>query len=424
MSALKVTQIFLFDRERNRDVVELIDGITVDPALLARCALRPQISGGATGRVLWVIDGTTLCREFAAPFCPDVKLASARLTAGVRTIRAVPYAPPDGIDPRGAIGTSRTLRITVASPVPSPTPSPLPPPQRPPGNVPSDRPRPKSLLLGLCADYVDPQFAGPVVQDLGAAGMRLWCSMRDNQPPPAEKFAYARFYKSLGLKVVMCCTGATLGEWYTPGRVAAWFAEAARLAGGAAGGAVDGWEIGNEPNLRQYNRWEPLRYVRDFVAPASTTLRALGGRIYSPSVTADVGYMRNLIALGLLPLIDVLNVHVYQSSVKAHVELLKRFADLAPDLPLCESEFNINGDLCKPPLTAAQWAEQIGPLVEGVRGVLDEAYLFVLNSHKDLEHSALLNTRVNPIRPNEPMYSAVRQVMQKAAQATAEFTTR
>jgi hypothetical protein len=403
--SLKVTKIFLFDPVRQCDVLELTDGVPVDRATLARCALRPQVVGGATGRVLWVVDGATLCRVFAAPFCPDVELSARGLPEGVRTIRAVPYAPPDEIDPKGAIGTSRTVRITVTPGAPQggDTPS-------GPGNTPSEQPRPKSLLLGLCADYVDPKFAGPAVIDLGARGMRLWASMRDNAAPPAEKFAYARFRKSLGLKVVMCCTGATLGEWYTPARVSTWFAEAVRL----ADGAVDGWEIGNEPNLRHYNAWPPSRYVRDFVAPASTTLRSLGQRVYSPSVTGDVGYLKNLIVLGLLPLVDVLNVHVYQAGVKQHVELLKRFRDLAPDLPLCESEFNLNGYLCQPPLTPQQWTDQIGPLVGGVRGLLDEAYLFVLNSHKDLEHSALLNTRVNPPRPNEPMYSAVRRVMKSA----------
>jgi hypothetical protein len=247
------------------------------------------------------------------------------------------------------------------------------------GNInpvtPPPPPPPSGIIKGGYFDGIPDAQAKTIAAPFGMTWVRVWFAIRDwNTPPVAADFARARMFKAQGFKVLAVFTPlektATSPAGSPPDNYDQgynWFSNAAK----AADGAVDAWEVWNEPNLSQYNANAGFSgWVQTALIPAYAALKSWGQFVVSGGWSGTAGSpFQYAIDKGLLGACDAVGYHPYGTSVADQVAKVQDMRNRIGSKPLWLTEWNLHMN-AKDALTwgtgLAEAARSIKPYVQAV----------------------------------------------------------
>jgi hypothetical protein len=235
--------------------------------------------------------------------------------------------------------------------------------------------------------------------------IRTWQCVRPDRLPTVQDFHWYKPYKAAGYKIINVCTIAEKGQHGdlpTASQTAAWFSTAAKL----SGGLVDGWEVGNEPNLANYWPGTLTEFMDRFMKPAYEALKGKGQIVYGASVAENTDRLKDLVNLGYCNYCDYASHHPYTTDVQKHIGNVARAKQLVGSKPLALTEWNIHGYWNNPKLTAQQWADSLPLMLEGIRPYVSEAYYFQFTKNNSAGGVAGIWDKTTK-QPIEPFWSAV-----------------
>ena len=169
---------------------------------------------------------------------------------------------------------------------------------------------------GAFGDEYTPAAAA-VLDDLRSAG-KFW--IRGDFQDPAKDVPFAADMKRKGIQVL------ALLPWYSTD-TSGWPAYVKKQV--QATPDVPAWEIANEPEMTWWGGPIPATTYMGMLREAHAIIRAANGdaRIVGPAVGANpegVAYLKSLVDMGLLDLVDAISVHYYAFHQSLLLEDVKR----------------------------------------------------------------------------------------------------
>lgn len=159
--------------------------------------------------------------------------------------------------------------------------------------------------------------AAAVLHDLRAAGP-FW--IRGDFQEPAKDARFAADMAQKGIHVL------ALLPWYSTD-TAGWLAYVTRQVEATPG--VPAWEIANEPEMSWWGGPIPAASYMQMLREAQAIIRSANedARLVGPAVGANpegVAYLKTLVGLGLLDLVDAVSVHYYPFHRSTQLDLIKQ----------------------------------------------------------------------------------------------------
>jgi hypothetical protein len=204
-----------------------------------------------------------------------------------------------------------------------------------------------------------------------------------NTPPSAgifeiEQRLHARGYKTL---VVFTPPEKTAPIPTDPAVTERWFTAAAT----AAGGAVDAWEILNEPNLANYNSTYlscSTCWIKNVLAPAYTALHAAGQFVVSGGWSGNPGDTNGAVAWmiknGLLRYSDAVGHHPYGFTAEQQIGYVRQMRSLIGSKPLWLTEWNLHGVATDP----GTWLSELNKAAALVKSEVQAVFYFKLTENE------------------------------------------
>src|SRR5439155_7387018 len=150
---------------------------------------------------------------------------------------------------------------------------------------------------GVSIAFNDPSQVAraiPVLKSLHIGTVRMWWGMNTwGNRGGNWAVAEAKALHSAGFKVIMTFSVADVPSYAT---AYSFFNYAKNKAG--ALGAIDYWEIGNEPNQKAFWKGSPSEYVNNLLKPAWDALQGSGAKVLGAGPTWDANFARTLVSLG------------------------------------------------------------------------------------------------------------------------------
>ncbi len=201
-----------------------------------------------------------------------------------------------------------------------------------------------ALAYGINVNSLSGSTYGATVKMLRATGtksVRVWygfSSYGERQETGVGK--YVRKLAADGFDVMLAVVPSN-GKVGTPEQVKGLISYLANIPGMAA--AVDRWQIGNEPDHKNYWSGSLSSYVTNFLAPAASVLHGKGEKVVSAGPSWNPADVKKMVDAGMLKYADFVGYHPYRSNVadlKARVAEVKK---IVGGKPLIASEWNIRG---------------------------------------------------------------------------------
>lgn len=254
------------------------------------------------------------------------------------------------------------------------TPAPVPPPPSP-----APAPVQTSIYRGGFFDGIPDQSVIQYATQFGMSWNRLWFGVSDWTKPPASNdptLIRCRLMKAQGIKVLLVVTptqGATLSPVPLPTDTTMVFDYFSAFAD-AANGAVDAFEVLNEPNLAVYNSgYTALANTVKFIqAPAYRALHGAGQFVVVGAPQEGATNLPYMISNGILSCGDAIAYHPYGASVAEQVARVQNVYNLIQNKPLWITEWNFHGDSNNP----AAWAAMLNPGALSIRSMLAAVFYF------------------------------------------------
>jgi hypothetical protein len=213
----------------------------------------------------------------------------------------------------------------------------------------------------------DPSRAIPILRSLNIKAVRLWdgLSAWSNRWYKDPVFAKAIQYHNAGFKVTLLTTTTRAPTYSQAKTYFDWVQTVPGLKG-----AVDFWEIGNEPDLTKYYGGTLEHYVANELRGAWDSLhpngeKVVGGAPIFPSTAQrakDAGYLNY---------VDIANVHPYNSTVSGLRSDMAKFKAVFNTKPLVATEWNFHYVTDK-----TQWASQVREMHQYLDDYFMSAYYF------------------------------------------------
>ncbi len=257
-----------------------------------------------------------------------------------------------------------------------------------------------SLSLGINVVNMSSSNYSTIVnalRDTGTKSVRMWFGFSDyNTRAESGVFKLVKALKSDGFDVMLAVVpknGINGSEAQVRG-LFDWLVNDTGLKG-----AVDRWQVGNEPDHDTYWRGTVTSYVTKYLKPASEVIRAAGEKVVSAGPSWNPEDIKAMVGAGMLNYADYIGYHPYRSTLsdlKAKIAEVKSYIG---GKQLVASEWNIrdrNGN-------KTYWAEGVAEFWPVIRDNFYAAYYF---------SSTVVNSMAGPGgilyssgAKNEPFYS-------------------
>lgn len=253
------------------------------------------------------------------------------------------------------------------------------------------------MFKGIVENVGSLPFATLVARfkDLGIQGYRTWFQIDWKRLTKSSDFAMIRKMKAAGFPACVCFT--TKDAPPSPSTAEVWFKSARK----ASAGAVELWEVGNEPNLTNYWNGTLKDFVLTIAIPAASALK--GELTCSASISKDLKALQQLKDLGGFNGYTYVGYHPYGYTPKEHTANVAGACKIAGSQKLCMTEWNMHG------ATPSGWAINIKNLwaIDSAQPTVSRAYYYrgVKSSQPAGKAGVFID---KTLRPNEPFYSTVK----------------
>ena len=166
--------------------------------------------------------------------------------------------------------------------------------------------------------------------------------------------------------------------------------------------AVDRWEIGNEPDHKQYWQGSLNSYVNDFLQPAADVLHRHGEKVVSAGPSWNPEDVRTMINAGMLNHVDYVGYHPYRNSVTDLKLRIAQVKAMVGDKPLVATEWNVRGSESNP----TEWAKEIAEFWPVIRDNFHVAHYYAAYKSGTMAGGSGVLTSTGA--PNGPFYTTVK----------------
>ncbi len=250
----------------------------------------------------------------------------------------------------------------------------------------------------------------PILKKLGVDSVRIWCGVSDFNNPRLEGSLKRAVNAHKAGFDVMVIVSTDHGKVPSPSAVKNWFEWA--MDNDSLRGAVDRWEIGNEPDLDHYWQGSLKQYVSNFLKPASEVLHARGEQVVSAGVSWDPNDVKEMVSYGMLNYVDYVGFHPYAKGVSLQKTRIAQLEDIIDGRkPLIASEWNVRGYEHS---SKSAWADAVESAYKNIKSGFEQNYYFVLFTMDSMAGPAgILNTDGTI---NRPFYDAFATFAKQASQ--------
>lgn len=345
---MNIAKMSLWDVVTKKDIRVLGPQSIVTTAEISRgISFHAEAPGASSVKFTIIQDNASVGSKLEQnePYVAFGDNVAVSLHEGPAIIQAIPYSDNDGKVP----GPTSTLSIVVAKPAPT-----------------------HFVVKGQCGGTSIPLAKGlSIMNDLHTKAIRTWIDFTYGAKPQASDFDSMRAYKQAGKKVI-----AVLHNPNLPPSVSVARDTANRLAD-ATVGALDGYEIINEPNLGGYFRGSLTQYINQVLKPFSSVLNSRGLKVYGAAISTEINKVISLDSLGYFDLVDYACFHPYQNNANDAIAVTKQFVKIVNKRkPIALTEWGIHGSWNKPKLTDEQWAAQFQIIFDAINPDVDELYYY------------------------------------------------
>ena len=289
---------------------------------------------------------------------------SASLSAGKKYYFRVRDFGPGG----NSKYTNVANAMTSAAPVTTPPVLPPPPPSTPPTSSSSPVDGPDFAGVSLNGSE-SPGMLIPILRTLHVKTVRLFFGMLTwNNRGGDASIQQAAQYKAAGFQVIMNVNAPEVPSY---SEASAFFNYIKNKPG--ALGAVDIWEIGNEPDRPPFWQGTPQEYVNNVLKAAWDVLHPAGAKILGAGPSWDPNFAQTMVDAGYLNYVDYAGMHPYGNSVAEVIDRATRAAKVYAGKPMILSEWNVRGATSQ-----SQWISELNQIAPTLKSVAYEAIYFGL----------------------------------------------
>lgn len=255
-------------------------------------------------------------------------------------------------------------------------------------------PIPTNIILGGYFDGITDSLAKGYANQFGMGWVRTWHAVRDwTLPPTPAMFERQRRLQAQGLKVLTVFTpiekSATGAAYPAAPDDTVTVAQYFRAAADAASGAVNAWEILNEPNLSQYNpNYNQLAMtVNNVLRPAYIGLKDRGQLVVGAPWSGDCSgdNFKYFVAKGFLDTCDIVGYHPYGKTASEQIARVSTMRSrIGNSKPLWLTEWNLHGSASAP----VSWMAELGIAAAGIRLLVDGVFHFRMTYNTSLAGKA------------------------------------
>ena len=258
-----------------------------------------------------------------------------------------------------------------------------------------------SATLGLSLNNVTSSTYATTVNLLhqtGTKSVHFYLSV-DSYSDHSENglFKYIRDFHNDGFSTLVTVTpkDGLRASYSTVNSYFSWLA-------GDLGGAVDIWEVGNEPDL---NGWNMPDYVNQLLDPASAALHAHGEKVCSGGVSWNPADIQSMVDNGMLNDVDYVGYHPYRPTLAGVESCVAEIKSMIGNKPLIATEWNTRGFSSS---DTGAWADAIANYWPVIKNDFAAEYYYA--SYKVNTPAGPAGLLTSSGSPNEPFYSTFKSL--------------
>jgi len=207
---------------------------------------------------------------------------------------------------------------------------------------------------GTSIGFSDPSQVSraiPALKALHIGTVRIWWGMNTwNNRGGNWAVREAQQLHSAGFKVIMTFSVSDVPSYQ---QAKDFFTYVKNKAG--ATGAIDYWEIGNEPNQKSFWKGSPSQYVNNLLKPAYEVLHPAGEKVLGAGPTWDANFAKTLVSLGYNNYCDYAGFHPYGPSPQEVLNRATAAKAAYQGKPMIFTEWNVRGSEGN----FSQWASEV-----------------------------------------------------------------
>lgn len=278
---------------------------------------------------------------------------------------------------------------------PKPDPKPDPKPQPDPKPKPPDGIETKVLRKMICGGTsLRESVLKPIFAEQDFDGFRTWENFEWGQKWDSTKFDKLRRHRSLGRRIVALFHVDHIGESDAKMR------DTFKAMMDATGGAVDGYEILNEPNLKNYFPSGSLANAMRIQQIAHEVISAAGRVHYGFAISTDINAVKAVDRVGYFGTCHVATFHPYQNERIGAIAVTKQYIEIVNQRrPISLTEWGLHGRWTKPPQNDEQWADNYQPIVTAIEDDVHEICIYRMEQNgQPAGHGGI----IKPVDPANP----------------------
>lgn len=209
-----------------------------------------------------------------------------------------------------------------------------------------------------------------VLNDVGIKNVRIWYSFT-NYNAKIDQWYVNRVldYDRAGYKVMLAVLNPNVPS--SEAQAKSFFQRLANHPGLA--GAVDYWQINNEPNMGAFWRGSLQQYVKLNLKPAYEVLKAKGETVVGAGPSWDVNAARTLTSAGYLNYCDYAAFHPYGENANIVIQRARDARAAYNNKPMMVTEWNIQSVS-----NQTQWVTELNKAAVGLSNISYMNYYFAL----------------------------------------------
>jgi hypothetical protein len=191
----------------------------------------------------------------------------------------------------------------------------------------------------------------PALKALHVGTVRIWWGMGTwNNRAGNWAVQEAQQLHNAGFKVIMTFSVPDVPSY---AQAYSFFNYAVHKSGAA--GAIDYWEIGNEPNQKSFWKGTPSQYVNNLLKPAWDAIHPTGEKVLGAGPTWDANFASTLVSLGYNKYCDYAGFHPYGPSPQEVLNRALGAKAAYQGKPIIFTEWNVRGSEGN----FSQWASEV-----------------------------------------------------------------
>ncbi len=209
-----------------------------------------------------------------------------------------------------------------------------------------------------------------ILNDVGIKNVRIWYSHTNwNAQPDTWYINRAIGYKNAGYKVMLAVLNPNVPS--SEAQAKTFFNRLTSYPG--LTGAVDYWQINNEPNMGSFWHGSLSQYVKLNLKPAYEVLKAKGEVVVGAGPSWDVNAAKTLTANGYLDYCDYAAFHPYGENANIVIQRARDARTAFNNKPMMVTEWNIQGVS-----NQTNWVTELNKAAIGLSNIAAMNYYFAL----------------------------------------------